>query len=397
MFNSSTFLDQYSDGIFLGSASAENLPTRDNRLEVRYALLDGSTGKEMIVIVDPYKLTPLGLSILFWMLPTTPDNRQLLKAIMDKMNLNNCFTKEVTEVEGTSKHTALVIPWDWALEFKVYEDFIVEHSVLGDFGICIGMMGSMRQRLLSRINRAGPSTVTEEVQPRQTETRHGPLSWIRGSEKIAELQIVQYDNDDDNQNDNENQTRGRLTYTVHDVDPKWVLKNVQLSFDVPFVGLGIEIGRAESNISLTNRGRSPPIPSLNNFVIRDMQAPYDNLYNRMKWLEGVLRKDGFFPIGKNRGFLEQMIEMMRDGDPIKLFTHSSCDVKSGALIMRNCQQLRNEKVHALLPMPEGSSFQFLGFSGETGFEDGREILRVNSKMEMNNDADELEDVSFDLW
>lgn len=226
---------------------------------------------------------------------------------------------------------------------------------------------------------------------------HSPLSWIRGSRVIAELRIVQMEDDNDDYNDKNNQVRGRLTYTEYGVDPKWVLKNVQLSFDVPFVGLGIEIGRAESNISLTDKGRSPPIPSLNNFVIRKMLPPYDNLYNRMKWLEGVLYEVGFFPTGNNRGFLEHMIEVMRDGDPIRLFGNESCDVKAGSLNIRSCQQLRNGRVRVLLPMPEGSTFQYLAFSGETGSEDCRKILHVDSKIELNEDEDQLEDVTFDLW
>lgn len=36
----------------------------------------------------------------------------------------------------------MVIPDNWALEYKFDDNFIADHSIFGGFGICIGMQGS---------------------------------------------------------------------------------------------------------------------------------------------------------------------------------------------------------------------------------------------------------------
>lgn len=107
MMNSCTISDHISDGMFLGLSSQKNIPSRVNNLEFRFALHQNDHDHEMVVMVDPYVLTQLCLSILFWVLPITPDNHHLLNSLMKHMHLSNSFSTKVTgEKESRRKR-----PW----------------------------------------------------------------------------------------------------------------------------------------------------------------------------------------------------------------------------------------------------------------------------------------------
>lgn len=92
-------------------------------MEFRYALREKIIDDEMVLLDHPYVLNTLGISVLFWMLPTTPTNCELLKAVMERKHLNNCFAEELSFVEVTSKLTALFISENRAVNFKIDKVF----------------------------------------------------------------------------------------------------------------------------------------------------------------------------------------------------------------------------------------------------------------------------------
>lgn len=395
MMNSCTFLDQYSDGLFLGSISDENIPKRDNVFKFRYMLSDEEgNDKEMLLMVDPYALTPLGLSIIFWLLPITPTNHKVLKGIMKKMKLNNCFCREVTGEEGRWYHTALVIPQAWALEYELDNNFIVKHSVIGKFGICIGM-GNASSKSSHRIHEnTVRSYNSRPLRSLQSESRHGLLSWVRRSNILAILEIVIRERDESK---TENQPlRGKLLYREYS-NQKWVLKNMDITFNTPFFDAGFEIGPMENSVDLSSFGQPVELRSLNMFIAMDMVEPHNGLYNRMKWFEKVLSKIGSFPSDEKRGFLEQILKEIRDGHPIELL--ESCSVKAGSLRRTGCLQLETaDAVHVLVPLPI-SERQYLAFTGKINNE--TKVIEVDTMVKKEVRQEELKDksshVTFELW
>lgn len=385
MLNNCTLLDQYSDGIFIGISSIAHKLIRENRFEFKYSLVTNACdSSEITVLVDPYVLTPLGLSILFWMMPISPNNKRLLKAILKVMKLNNCFSDKVTGQQSTGKHTALVIPEQWALEFIHDYDFIVKHSVFGDFGVCIGM-----------------DVIPEQSFARtaQPESRHGIVSRFRKSKVLPVLDIVLKEtdfNDDMNVDENENVKQkpeiAKLLYREYAM-PKWNFQLNGMKFSLPFVEAEFEIAVAKENIGFTSKGRDIIVKSLNRFSLMKMESPHENLFNRMEWLQEAFLNVALFPVGNNRGFLEQIANRAKTGDPMRIF--NCCKVPAGTLNERNCRQLRRGgNWYILLPLPRGSANEYLAFSGKADEKDG--MLHVDRKMLITAADEELEEVKFDV-
>lgn len=227
MFNSSTYLDRFSDGIFLGSSSDENIANGDNRFDFRSSLpKKDDDGYDTIVLVDAYALTPLGLSVLFWVFPISFNNKGLLKAIMQELMLNTCFSKKVLADEGAGEHTALIIPEQWVMEFIAGYNFMAKHSVFGDFGVCIGMDGLPEDSY---------------VRTGQPESRHGLLSRVRGDSSFAVLDIIlrksEFEDEEEHQDQDEDEDQTpekcKLFYREY-ARPRWSFKLNSLKFSLPF-------------------------------------------------------------------------------------------------------------------------------------------------------------------
>lgn len=396
MMNSCPFLDQFCDGLFIGSISAENVPKRHNIFEFRYSLsCEEDDDKEMVFMVDPYVLTPLGLSIMFWLLPITSTNHKLLKGVLKKMELNNCFSREVSGEGGTSNHTALVVPQTWALEYGLDNSFNAKHLISGKFGICIGMRGASSIHLGRTDEKNGSSSDTGLPRSSQNESRHGLMSWIKRGKVVALLGIVKKKIGDEGKEDPVQ--IGMLRYREHE-QRKWRLKNMGMTFKTPILEADCEIGPMESSVELSSAGQSVEVVSLNQFVVMGMPSPYESLYKRMKWLEKVLFKIGLFPSDGKRGFLEQiMAKELRDVHPIKLL--QCCSVKAGAFNRRECRQLEmDNEIHVLVPLPS-SSTKYLAFSGVTNVQ--KKVIEVNMMHEMEVSEEVVKDkcalIEFELW
>lgn len=396
MMNSCTFLDRYCDGIFLGSISDDNLPMRDNIFEFRYSLsCDEDEDKEMVFMVDPYVLTPLGLSVMFWLLPPTSTNRLLLKNVMKKMKLNNPFSRKVTGDDGISKHTSLVIPQTWALKYGLGKHFIVEHSVIGKFGICIGMHGASSCNLGRTDDINGSSSNIDLTTNGQNESRHGLTSWIKRGKIVPIVGIVTKKNEDEGKEDRIQS--GMLRYREHE-NKKWSLKTMGMAFNAPFLDADCEIGPLERSVELSSAGQSVEVVSLNQFVIMDMASPYESLYKRMKWLEKVLFKIGLFPSNGKRGFIGHiMAEELRDARPINLLL--CCSVIPQALSRRDCRQLKTEddEIRVLVPLPS-STTKYLAFGGAADLQN--KVIEVNVMNEIEVSEEDVNEkcglVEFEL-
>lgn len=217
---------------------------------------------------------------------------------------------------------------------------------------------------------------------------------MRRSKTLAILEIVIRDRDESKIGNQP--LRGKLMYREY-TNQKWVLKNMDITFNTPFFDAGFEIGPMENSVDLSSFGQPVELRSLNMFIAMDMVEPHNGLYNRIKWFEKVLCKIGSFPSDKKRGFLEQILKEIRDGHPIELL--ESCSAKVGSLRRTGCLQLKTvDAVHVLVPLPT-SPRKYLAFSGKTNIE--TKVIEVDTMVERDVNDEELKvkssHVTFELW
>lgn len=150
---------------------------------------------------------------------------------------------------------------------------------------------------------------------------------------------------------------------------------------------------AKNNIAFKSKGRDLELKSLNRYSLMNMAFPHGNLFNRMEWLQEAFLNIALFPVGKNRGFFEQMASNARNGDPMRIF--NSCKIPAGTLNVSNCLQfMRDGEVYVLLPLPRRSQSKYLAFTGK--HDEDKHTLHVDCKMYMDNVEEELGRVTFDL-
>lgn len=394
MMNGTKLLDQYCDGIFIGLSTQNDTLGRKDIFEFRYQQDEDSL--EMVLIADPNVLTPLGLSILFWMLPITESNRLILKAIMVNANVFNCFSNEVTGGNGASDPTALVIPQEWAIQYNITNDFIVKHSVLGDFGICIGMDG----RPSSSTERSGACNFLSSHTSQPERSRRGLgsrlLSWVRRRAPEPVLFIKQTSTSINEPHE------GQLIYKTFG-RPGPLTTTAHVTLAPSLIELGADFDMINEKKRFQTNGREWIMVSLNMFTARNMEPPYEGLHDRMEALGKQLDDLGIFPSNEEKGFLDQMLSKWDIGDGQRIHLLEDCDVKAGPLRKRGCRQLnREDKFYVLVPKsgcPAESDHirTYLAFSGKT--DQARKVITVDEMTEMTEDKISNEDLSivtFDL-
>lgn len=412
MINRIQALDRFSDGVFIhiGDKHVE-IPDRKD-ISTTYEINcefeddesdddnedDESIEKEdasFTVMFDIDSITPLGISVLFWILPFSEQNAELLKAMLAHRRFRNCLSKQLTGAEWhpSSKETSLVIPMTWTYYYDIDEEFLIEHSKYGSFGISIATTNSSNkapskiQNIIPRFREQDPST----------RVMRGAVPHARFNEFLM-MSAVKEENE-------ASRLEARLFYFL--VPKKRLKSKLITKIQTPFVEVKFtaEGNQLHKELMKKVRGSSGiKILSIRNLAQIGMSSTYDNLYDRLNWLNMFLSHHGVYPNGHNRRFLEIFAESCDSnaflGEPIDLFPRPDCKLLRGHLNKGNCKQYddpENQTTHIILP--EKSTGKLHSFTGtKTESEEGNVLLAETKSNICSNPSyrDAMSTVNFDL-
>lgn len=311
--------------------------------------------KQRQVMVQPHLLTPLGLSVLSWILLPRENTMASLIWCMNLAPFKNCVVHFVTrsfqdlianlrkgfgwmnnpdELEGRTstkeadRNNFIVIPRGWLYWLGISEDFVSEHGYFGDFATKVGILSSTEQL---RGKRLGEGNFLQHLRTRnKTESVQGDVECqavdicarpINGGTEYLYLNHLY-----------------KLTYLKVMKGSNYT--NGFLGMTMPG-GAGFQVGisreMAPNYIDPTmERYQGFPLifRSLTHFVSHGLiGSSQRSLVQRMNWLRVAFDEKATFPLGTNQNFLEYVTRHAKHYERVAIFENKDCTVRCEHLKM----------------------------------------------------------------
>lgn len=331
----------------------------------------GSDGLAVILSERDICHSPLGLSLLFWILRPSFEHAPFLLNIIDTSSrqLNNCLIRTISGFTSNNQSPCeLVIPVGWTFWFDDLPDnFLQQHGEIGNLGVKVGSPTAISELETNtyqtrRIKRFGGKI--RNMFWKQDNLK-GIMDILQCEDKTGEVLFLT--------------ATAKLMYNPC-INRKY--ETTSVSTGLNFLGLGnatLNHGPSEmykDSMHLLFEGLIVPFDSLNQFASKEFFSKREgDLIGRMKWLHRVLNYKCYFPAGQNNGFLRAIIT---EWDTYKLhdiFEEKDLRICKSVLQKHNVTQKSDHSNKLLLAKISGIDKQYIAectIVDDSGEVDGNE-------------------------
>lgn len=328
---------------------------------------------------DPTSLSPLGISLLLWLLLPCAENVTFVRNVMEMSRLNNCLIHFVTDREGFGGDPCKIfLRFGWTYWLNDPDYYLKEHVVIGDYGVLFGNCLSTFVSIAKQIWNAMMPRPSPAMALVDGSTVGTPISYDQSTASAT------LSDDGHGEYLYLHPTTKKLFYQPN-ISTQTVITsvNAQASFMGLKVTVNIETGLtpgSEQNATDVMSGSVTWIEDLEQFLLIEMRGMQQKQRCiRMKWLGRLLRSKGIFPLGHNQQFLK-LATGMSDGPYIlkKIFETDDCMVSKMALRSWGVRERDSQG---------GKEILFIGRHGVSSYqatcEEVGDMYRVTSIQEMN--------------
>lgn len=346
------------------------------------------------VLVKPKLMSPLGATILSWVLVPSPSNASVFLRVLGMLSFENCLVHFVQGKHLPTTSSPIVMPAGWLYWLDLRGDFVQDHVEFFNHAVSVAKPFSKKgakdgtksaktkskqsdeeskeqvakgksqsdDSLTKSVNLKSKSTsdesltksmsdnltVTVEASESKSEVSRSKWKDALSKGQLAQIRAgkVKVRNSSSKKNKRGKSCKGvllldqsnRLIYIPNTKSvPKWEITGVNASAEAfgSSVGAGYSRQRNEFHSEkqkLLFAGHVVPFYSLSHFMRFDFgDCAETDAVGRMKWLKLVLDRKAVFPKGMNQSFLIAMTGDSHRNTHVNIFPDSDCRITLNSL------------------------------------------------------------------